>query len=84
MLLTGDYSAMVMAAVQVFLITNIIGTDDPNAIHDMPYISKRKLLPRNKILVCANHFMKSFLTCLDIWISTSTKRRQKRHRKWKT
>ena len=28
--------------------------------------------------------MKSFLTCIDIWISTSTKQRQKRHHKWKT
>ena len=44
MLLTGDYGAMVMAAVQVFLIItpNIISTDDPNEIHNMPYIPKRK------------------------------------------
>ena len=73
MLLTGDYGAMVMVTVQVFQIINIITTDDPNEIHNMPYIPKRKQPPRNKILMCANHLMKSFLTCLDIWISTSTK-----------
>ena len=42
MLLTGDYSAMVMAAVQVILIINIISIDDPNEIHNMRYIPKRK------------------------------------------
>ena len=84
MLLTGDYGAMVMAAVQVLLIINIISTDDPKEIYDMPYIPKRKRLPRNKIMICTNHLMISFLTRLDVWISTSTKRRQKQHRKWKT
>ena len=73
MLLTGDYSATVMAAIQVFLIINMISTDDPNEIHDMPYIPRRKRPPSNKILVYTNLLMKSFLTCLDIWISTSTK-----------
>ena len=42
MLLTGEYSAMVMAAVQVFLIVNITSTEDPKEIYDMPYIPKRK------------------------------------------
>ena len=42
MLLTGDYGAMVMAAVQVFLIINIISTEDPKEIYNMPYIPKRK------------------------------------------
>ena len=44
MLLTGDYGAMVMATVHAFLITpiNIISTDDPNEIHNMSYIPKRK------------------------------------------
>ena len=73
MLLTGDYGATVMAAVQVFLIINIISTDDPDEIHGMPYIPKRKQPPRNKIMVFTNHLMKSFLTRLDIWISTCTK-----------
>ena len=73
MLLMDEYSATVMAAVQVFLLINIISTEDPKEIYDMPYIPKRKRLPRDEILVCANHLMKSFLICLDTWISTSTK-----------
>ena len=42
MILTVDYGVMVMAAVQVFLIINIICTEDPKEIYDMPYIQKRK------------------------------------------
>ena len=42
MLLTGDYGATVMAAFPVFLIINIISTDDPNEIGNMHYIPKRK------------------------------------------
>ena len=41
-LLTGDYGAMVMVAIQVFLIIIVICTEDPKETHDMPYIPKRK------------------------------------------
>ena len=41
-LLTGDYGAMVMVAIQVSLIIIVIIIEDPKETHDMPYVPKRK------------------------------------------
>ena len=82
-LLTGDYGAMVMAAIQVFLIIIIISTEDPKETHDMPYVPKRKRPPRNEILACTNRLINIFLMCLDTWINTGTKQSQKQYCKWK-
>ena len=83
-LLTGDYSAIVMAAIQVSLIIIVISIEDPKETHDMTYVPKRKQPPRNKILACSNCLMNTFCMCLDVWINTGVKRNHKQHPKWKT
>ena len=82
-LLTGDYSATVMAVIQVFLIIIVISIEDPKEIHDMPYIPKRKRPPRNKILDYSQRFMNMAYTHLDASINSGTKRHRKQHRKLK-
>ena len=82
-LLTGDYGATVMAAIQVFLIIIIVSSEDPKETHDMPYVPKRKQPPRNEILACTNHLINIWLICLDTWINTGTKRSRKQYHKWK-
>ena len=83
-LLTGDYGAMVMAAIQVSLIIIIISIEDTKETHDMSYIPKRKQPPRNEILACSNCLVNMFCMCFDVWINTGVKRNRKQHRKWKT
>ena len=73
-LLTGDYGATVMAAIQVSLIIIVISIEDPKETHDMPYIPKRKRPPRNEILACSNRLMNMFCMHLDVWINTGVKR----------
>ena len=83
-LLTGDYGATVMAAIQVPLIIIVISIEDPKETHNMPYILKRKRPPRNGILAYSNHLMNMVCMRLDVWINTGAKRHRKQHRKWKT
>ena len=82
-LLTGDYGATVMAAIQVFLIIIVISIEDPKEIHDMPYVPRRKRPPRNKILDYGHCFMNMVYTHLDTCINSGTKRHRKQHCKLK-
>ena len=83
-LLTGDYGATVMAAIQVSLIIIVITIEDQKETHDMPYVPKRKRPPRNRILAYSNHLMNMVCMRLDVWINTGVRRHHKQHRKWKT
>ena len=82
-LLTGDYGATVMAAIQVYLIIIVISIEDPKEIHNMPYIPKRKRPPRNRILACCYRFMNMVCMHLDVSINSGMKRHRKAHCKWK-
>ena len=82
-LLTGDYGAMVMAAIQVFLIIIVISIEDLKETHDMPYVPKRKRPPRNRIVAYGNHLMNMVCICLDACINSGMKRYCKQHRKLK-
>ena len=73
-LLTGDYGATVMAAIQVFLIIIVISIEDLKEIHDMPYIPKRKRPPRNRIVAYGNHLMNMVYIHLDACINSGMKR----------
>ena len=82
-LLTGDYGALVMAVIQVFLIIIVISIEDPKEIHDMPYIPKRKRPPRNRIVAYSSHLMNMVCICLDACINSGMKRYRKQHLKLK-
>ena len=79
-LLLGDCSAMVMAAIQVSPLIIVISIEE---IHNMPYIPKRKRPPRNRILACGNHLMRMVYMHLDACINSSMIRHHKQHHKWK-
>ena len=75
---------MVMAAIQVSLIIILISIENPKETHDMPYVNKRKMPPRNGILAYSNNLMNMVCMRLDVWINTGAKRHHKQHHKWKT
>ena len=75
---------MVMAAIQVFLIIFVINIEDPEEIHDMPYVPKRKRLRRNKLLDYSHRFMNMVCTHLDTYINSGTRKHCKQHCKMKT